>query len=298
MKKQKPGKGLFMFRVIKEKFSLVGLIWGMTFRTLRHHPVIIVPFLLVAFLEAIALTVSYLAPRPPLSAVLAPPIRALFEFGNTGSGEAFLHYPFNFLLLPRLLRIGQVVIGATVGVVMTAVATRMIAQASEGAAPSGRIKINLRDSIFRYFTLLVIWGVVFSLGMAVSRGLPRLIPGQATIIFYFSLGVAILVETFFVYGVAAIMLENQRAWRAIGRTFSLVKSLFLPTLILVLTPLIFPTLFIFIRGRIPLLMEQFFPGITLYVLGLSILVSFLATCILRTSTVILFLVKRDTEKAA
>ncbi len=280
----------------KEKFGLVGLIWAMTFRTLRRYPVIILPFLIIAFLEAIVLTLSYLAPRPPLSAVLAPIIRAFFDypFGSDAGGEAFLHYPINFLLLPRLLRIGQIAIGATLGIVITAVAVRMIAQANEGSSTSWGI--NLRDAIFRYFTLLVFWGVVFSLGMAASRGLPRLIPGQAPIIFYLSLGIIALIEVFFAYGVAAIMLEKKRAWRAIIRTLSIAKSTFLPTFILVLTPLIFQILLVFARGRIPQLMVRFFPEITLFVLGAGILVSFITNFILRTSIVILFLVKRDTEK--
>lgn len=283
---------------IKEKLSIVGSIWAMTFRTLRRYPIIIVPFMIVASLEAIALTLSYLAPRPPLSAILAPPIRALFHypFGSTNSGEAFLHYPTNFLLLSRLLYIGQIIIGATVGVVMTALAVRMISQANEGTSPSRGI--NLRDSILRYFTLLTFWGVIFLLETAASRGLTRLIPGQGLrpFIFYLSMGIVVLVETFFAYGVAAIMLENQRAWRAIVRTLSIAKSTFLPTFILVLAPLIFQIIFVFIRGKIPQLMMRFFPGITLFVLGLSIAVVFVTDCILRTSTVILFLVKRDTER--
>ena len=285
---------------IKEKFGLVGLIWGMTFRTLRRYPVIIIPFMIIAFLEATVLTLSYLAPRPPLLAILGPIIRAFFDFpfGSDAGGEAFLHYPINFLLLPRLLRIGQVAIGATVGVVMTALAVRMVSQANEGSSPSWGI--NLRDAIFRYFTLLVFWGIVFSLGMAASRGLPRLIPGEALrpVIPYLSLGIIVLIETFFAYGVAAIMLENQRAWRAIVRTLSIAKSAFLPTLILVFTPLIFQILFILVRGRLPQLMTRFFPEITLFVLGTGIIIGFITNFILRTSIVILFLVKRDTERTA
>lgn len=284
---------------IKEKFGIVGSIWAMTFRTLRRHPVIIVPFLIVALLEVAVLILSYLAPRPPLSAILAPPIRALFHypFGSTGSGEAFLHYPINFLLLPRLLYFGQVIIGATVGTLMTALAVRMISQTNEGVSPSWGI--NLRDAIFRYFTLLILWGLIFSLETAVSRGLPRVFskPSLRQVIYYTSLGIVVLVETFFAYGVAAIMLENQRTWRAIVRTLSIAKSIFLPTFILVLAPLIFQILLVLLRGKIPQLMMRFFPEITLFVLGLSIMVGFITDCILRTSTVVLFLVKRDTERA-
>ncbi len=288
-----------MLQSVKEKLSIVGSIWAMTFRMLRRYPVIIIPFFIIASLDAIVLILGYLAPRPPLSSILAPPIRALFNypFGSTAGGEAFLHYPVNFLLLPRLLYIGQVVIGATVGVVMTAVAVRMVSQANEGVSPSWGI--NLRDAIFRYFTLLIFWVIVFLLGAVASRELPKLVstPLLKQLLYYISLGIVILIETFFAYGVAAIMLENQRTWRAIVRTFSIAKSTFLPTLVLVFSPLIFQIFFALIQGKIPQLMMKFFPEITLFVLGLSILVTFITDCILRTSTVILFLVKRDTEKA-
>ena len=77
------------------------------FQLVRRYPIIVAPFIGVAMFEGFVLAVLFLAPRPPLSMALAPIIRAFW-------GEQFLHYPTNFLLLPKIFeysRDGEIFFG-------------------------------------------------------------------------------------------------------------------------------------------------------------------------------------------
>ena len=68
------------------RFSVVAIV---------RHPLIIYPFCIWISLQLLVLEVLYFSLRWPLSAFFAPIIRTLYS-------EAFLHYPFNFVLLPKL----------------------------------------------------------------------------------------------------------------------------------------------------------------------------------------------------
>lgn len=281
---------------LREKFSLIKSVWGAAVGTIRRYPQVIIPFLVIAVCETLALTLLYLAPRPPLSAFLAPPIRVLYPYPGLTTGEPYLHYPANFLLLPILFSHVQIIIGISVGLVMTAVAIRMVFQIEEGGRPDWLAGLKL--VILRFPALLVIWLIVFGLQMGVGRYLPRLAASAsynlARSVFYLSLLLVIIIETFFVYAVPAVTGEARRAWRAIIKSFTLTWSVFFPTFVVTLVPLIFRIALIFLTRRNPVMMERFSPEITLFILGGGILVALFSECFLRVSVTILFLLKRET----
>ena len=91
--------------------KIIGDVWKEVGRIVAKRPTVALPFLIAGLINAIALYILYLAPQHPVSALLAPPIRVYF-------GEQFLHYPANFLLLPRLFYAGEMVIDAFFGMFM------------------------------------------------------------------------------------------------------------------------------------------------------------------------------------
>ncbi|MCM8813807.1 MAG: hypothetical protein NC924_07740, partial [Candidatus Omnitrophica bacterium] len=86
------------------KFS----IWKQSLALFVQHPGALAPLIFLTLCEAGILALWFYAPRAPLSVVLAPPIRAF-------AGEHFLHYPANFLLLPRLLFFSRAALYLCVG---------------------------------------------------------------------------------------------------------------------------------------------------------------------------------------
>jgi len=90
------------------------------------YPAVLLPFLLKAIFEGIVLSVLFYFPRPPFTALFAKPIKNIF-------GAAYLHYPYNFNILPTLFYYGQVIVMILFGVIMYGMAVAMVSQAhSEG----------------------------------------------------------------------------------------------------------------------------------------------------------------------
>lgn len=262
--------------------------WGETFKILRAHPVIWLPFVIVGLFDTLVLVLLYLAPRPPLSALLAPPIRAFW-------GERFLHYPFNLFLIPRLFDYCHIISTAFMGVLMTGAAIGMLKQAKEGTKPN--ILFNLIKSLRMYLRLLVIWLVMFGLVSAVFKGLPAIFHFKQGVAFqmviYAAFFISILIEAIFIYAMPAVIIEEKKAGAAIKRSISFSKSAFLPTLILVGLPTLIYIPMIILRGKLPVLMSKVFPEAVLIFLGIGIVISVIIDCLVTSSAAILFLNKKE-----
>ena len=110
-----------------------------------------------------------------------------------------------------------------------------------------------------------------------------------------SILVSIIIETICAYAVPSVIIENKTVFKAIGRSFGVVRGLFLSTFILILVPTLLSFTVVLLKWNISKLMDTFFPEITLCILGLGIIVSFFASCLLITSVTALFLkrIKRE-----
>lgn len=275
---------------MKERFKIVLDTWRMTIGLFKQNPIILLPFFIVGLFDVLLLILIYLAPRPPLSALLAPPIRVFW-------GERFLHYPFNLLLIPRLFDYGHIVSTAFIGVLMTGAAIGMLKQAREGLKPN--IFFNLVKSLRMYLRLLVIWLVMFGLVSAAFKGLPAVFhfkQGAASqIVLSAAFFVSILIQALFIYAIPAVIIEEKKAGAAIKRSMSFSKSVFIPTLLLVALPTLIYIPMIILRGKLPVLMSKVFPETVLIFLGIGIVISVVIDCLITSSTAILFLNKKKDE---
>lgn len=273
---------------LKEKFKAVLAVWATTFRTLRENPNILIPFLLVGLFDAIILVLIYLAPRQPFSTLLAPPIRAFW-------GEQYLHYPVNFLLIPRLFHYVHILSMGFIGVLMTGLAIGMVYQSRQGIRPI--VLTNLIRSAKRYLSLVAIWLVIFGLVTLAFKGPQFLLhlkqPMMVQIALWGSFLAGILIEVVFIYAMPAVMIEKKRAWSAIKRSITFARSMFLATFLLVMLPTLLYIPLILLKGRLPTLMSRFFPEMVLIVLGLGIVVSVVIDCLVTCSATTLFLNKTN-----
>ena len=85
-----------------------------------EHPIILYPLCIGVFLQLLALEILYFSPRFPLSTFFGPLIRRVW-------GEIYLHYPANFMLLPKLFYYAQCFLYLFIGCVLNAMAISMIA---------------------------------------------------------------------------------------------------------------------------------------------------------------------------
>ena len=260
--------------------------WRDTFRLLNRRPKILIPFTIMGAANLIAAYLLYYAPQRPISYLLAPPIRKFF-------GEKFLHYPFNFYLLPQLFGYAEVVVSAVIGILMTAMAVGMIADAMLGHEAT--FLINFFRSINRYFSLLIAWGFVFTLVFLTSKYLPKiLVPGDASqallfTIFHF-LG-TIITQLLFIYIVPIMIIKNKNIFVAFKDNIIVIFKLFFPTMVLGLIPvcLYIPT--VLLKAKTAFLVNALFPEVILGVVVIGIIASVVVEVLVITATTVLFVNK-------
>jgi len=275
-------------------------VWSITFRMIAKYPRVLIPFFIKAVFEALVLAVFFYSPRAPLSIVFAQPIKSFF-------GANYLHYPYNFSLLPTLFYYGQILVMLTVGAIMYGMAMGMVSQAHSG---SGDVKIfgNFNRSARRYFALVGIWLITFILSLVVLKVPPvilkKLMPPTPSamlllqILSYSGIVVIFVFESFFIYAYPAVIIERKGIFGAIGRSFSVIRHVFLTTVTLVFVPRLFEFLYVFVRQKQQGLINLTVPEVTLVILGAGIVLTMVTDALVFLSTANLFILKQETEKEA
>lgn len=282
---------------IRKNLEIAISTWKLTFKTLCEYPRISVPLFITAITKVFFLLVFYYAPRPPLLSVLGPLIKIFF-------GEAYLHYPVNFMLLPTLFYYGQIFVWLTIGICMWGVTINMFNQLHEGRhMPS--IMGSFNRVARRYPSLFLAALLILLLSIASFR-----IPQFLIMKFYFlpkgkffflqffffiSFLATIVIETVLIYIVPSILIERRSFIAALKRTFAISREIFLPTFIIILLPRLFDLIAAFLRQKLPFIMTKTFPEMTLLVLAASIATAFISDLIIISVITNLFLIRKDME---
>lgn len=261
--------------------------WKETIRIFGQKKGILLPFFIVGLVDVFLLTIIYLAPQPPFSAILGPPIKVFW-------GERFLHYPLNLFLIPRLFDIAHIISTALIGVLMTGAAVKMLEEVHRGSSPDfGR---GLTKSLRVYLKIFVIWLVMFALVSAIFRLLPLIFRFKhgAALVLVLGAGllISILIQAIFIYAIPAVIIEEKKIWQAIKRSVSFCLGNFVPTLILVGLPTVIYIPILILKGKLSLSMSKVFPEAVLIFSGLGIIISIIMDCLITCSTTILFLNQR------
>lgn len=271
----------------KGKFSIFA-VWRKLAGITRKNPVILTPFLWIAFFDALLLLVLFLAPRFPFSPVLAPIVRAFW-------GERFLHYPANFLVLPRFFYTMRLFLGVIIGSFLTGVAVSLIHQSEEGDVPLWWF--GIRKAVSMYIRLIIIWGIllaVYFLTVKIFTFLdPFLISRKIIYGKNFLLGVSI--QMLFIFTIPAIIIENKKIPGAIIRSLAFVKNFPVTIFIFIAIPSIMLVPMDYLQIKLPVLMGRFFPEVTLYVLGGKIFVITIIDFVITASATVLLLLQRKVE---
>ncbi|MFA5148486.1 MAG: hypothetical protein WC491_05105 [Candidatus Omnitrophota bacterium] len=277
---------------------MIRTVWSITFRMIVKYPAVLLPFLLKAVFEGIVLTVLFYSPRPPFTAIFAKPIKNIF-------GPAFLHYPYNFNILPTLFNYGQIFVMVTFGVIMYGMAMAMVSQAHSGNEDV-RAFGSFNRAARRYFALLGIWAILYALSFIILKAPSWIVTStmqrtQSSVMLlqvfsYAAIAVAFFVEALFIYAYPALIVERKSVFGAIARSFGVVKHVLFTTVLLVFIPRLLEVLFMVAKQKQQGLMNLTFPEITLFMLAAGIIISFISDSLVFLSTANLFILKQETEK--
>jgi len=212
--------------------------------TVISNPSILFPFCISACIQFFIIEILYFAPRYPLNSVFGPIISRVW-------GEQFLHYPFNFLLLPKLFQMIQIPFYILFGSFFIAMAVAIIVRINDGKVP--HLKLVIKDTFRSYVHIVVaaiISYVLVSLffkpfGLIFMRA--TLIRSQSGLFYwlkrividgapYFNLLLSVLAATVLVYVIPVIMIEKKKIFTAIWINFKTLWQSFWSSFFIVLFP--------------------------------------------------------------
>ena len=276
--------------------------YNTSIKSLKNHPALFLPFLIFAILEVIVLVIIYLAPRMPVRLILGPVI-------STFWGERFLHYPVNFLLLPKIASLSRMGLAVIFSSLLSGVAVALVfavhnkKQIKFKEAFKSALKkyaslfiVVLIFTLLFYFLVKLVTIVLVSYFMAGHSRLLFLKPGiwMGPILLGINFMLALLIQSAFVYAIPLLIIEKQKLIKAIIGSFLLFKKLFIPTLILVGLPMLVYIPIIILNSKTAFLIDKVFPEFILLVSFLSIIISSLVIdTIVTISTTFLYFAHKE-----
>lgn len=279
---------------------LISLLKG-SVDTYIAHPVILVPFVTIAFIQLLVLEMLYFAPRSPLAAFFNPLVRTLW-------GEKFVHYPSNFVLLPQLFQRFQIPIYIFISSFFIAAAIATI------DAINSRQKINFalacKAALSRYVHILFGAGISFCIygglhklyNLVMMRALKiGSVDGIFFIIktvtlkgaLYVNLLISAFVMAIFAFVFPIIMIEKKNILSAIGLSFKYLWGSFWFVLFIALIPTLFYLPIIFLRSNLGGIAQTTFPEVRVLVLVLSVVVTMFIDATIYTAYTTYYLLKKE-----
>lgn len=248
-----------------------------------------VPFLITAFVEALFIGLLWLAPQPPFSKLLAPPVRYFF-------GDQVLHYPTHLWFLYYAMKHTHLAASIVVGAFLSGVACAMIRQAHEGTSLS--LREALMSKHVRYGTVVVVWLITWGLAKGSLEALGRFAPRTAWVALS-GVGLMFLLQTLLVYAIPAAVFEGSKWWRALSQGVRETLRYPLSTLIVVGIPSAVVIGFSFIAPpvRVSQWMEHTVPEIIVACVAVRLLLLTMADAVITVGVAHLWWLHRTSNAA-
>lgn len=255
-------------------------IFKETFDTIKKNPTILLLFVILGVIEALALLVVFFSHSEPLSGLLAPPIRRFW-------GDQFLHYPQNFILLPKLFKYARLMLTASLGLFFTAVVIKKVESVHQGGTESGIVSAG-GLAFRRYFRLLIVWvPFFFLLRYIAGTWIPKLEAGPAgQFAAVFVLAMTAQMLTAFLY--PAVVLSERNFFKSIFGAFGL-ELRYAPRILLVFSIPILVGVGVAFAKSLTFFYMRIMPELVLVVLALSIPVMVVVDMLITVAATILYL---------
>jgi hypothetical protein len=251
--------------------GLISKAYTAAFKAFDKSLGVYLPFLVFALIEFTALILLYLAPRPPIRALLGSPIAVIW-------GERFLHYPANFLLLPKLAYYSRMCLSVLFGSLMTGLAVAIVYTKPLKSVYKKYVSLCLVALI-----ITVIFNYAFRIMGSLllhyfSSGHDKLLSFGPEVWFgtiYTTLNflLLIVIQAAFTYTIPILIAGDQKLLKAIWTSFKIFKRYWVVSLVLVGLPMLIDIPVIVLYSNTMVLMDKFFPEIILYVAILSVVVN-------------------------
>lgn len=262
-------------------------IFRQTQKTLMENPMIWVLFFFLALCDLAALLILYTAPFGPHAVVLAPIIRTLWA-------ERYLHYPENFLLLPKLVQHAHMVILLIVGITLTGIVIKKIEAFKKGETLHS--VQALKYVLPRYLPMALCWGAsYYGISFLAKKGLP-LLPHNFWGYWAGTFVFAVFWQALFAYLLPGILLSRSGIFQGIRDAFVVGVKCMMQTMALIAVPVLVMVGLAYAKGLAPFWVRSD-PERVLWVLVLAIPIYTLADLWITVSTTLLFLKAKGNQKS-
>lgn len=257
-------------------------IYKQVFSLLKKNPTILFLFFVVALLDGVALTGLFLAPSPPFSYLLAPIIRTFWS-------DDFLHYPSNFILLPKLMGHAHFLISTVFGVFITGLVIKKIEVDARGEQLS---TIFVSGIIFKkYIPLVVTWLISYGAFTLILKGFLYILPNDMTLQVAGSFVVSLLVQALFTFLLPSIVLLDQNFFKAFWNGLKTGFRKMILMIGILFVPMFLALVLSFSKLYTPLFVQTY-PEAVLWVLAIGIVITLLVDIFVTTSSTLIFLRER------
>ncbi|OGX26077.1 MAG: hypothetical protein A2787_03915 [Omnitrophica WOR_2 bacterium RIFCSPHIGHO2_01_FULL_48_9] len=269
--------------------------------TIVRYPCILFPFITVSFIQLLVMELFYFANRYPLVKFFGPVIENRW-------GEAYLHYPFNLIIVPKLFQYVQIPLYLFVGSFMVALAIYMIYQINENHVV--RLKTSIRELKSRYVYIVVAalsslavmyvlyslygtlmmraWhiksksGIFYSLKTFVLYGEP-----------YVNLLIGVMATTVFAFLLPILVVEKKKFFVAFALNFKTLFHSWWSTFLIVLIPTLFYIPILLFKTNVAFVVNTSSPELWLWAVILSIPMMALIDSVIYTALTLKYLILRE-----
>ncbi len=252
-----------------------------SFNIFKANKQLFYPFILLVFINLLALEILYFSPQYPLSVFFAPIVSHIW-------GEVYAHYPMDLLLLPKTFYYAQLCIYLFIGSFLLGVTAHMVAGINNEETVNLKKSLRKCSSSYIHIVLSAILSLALFQGLNSAYGLvfQRALKIHSTSGIYFwikklvVLGVpymqlifSVFITALLIYMAPIIVLEQKKIFKALFGNFKFLFASFWLTLVLVLVPNLLYVPVLLLRDNMVFLGSLTVPGIQVWVIALSILVS-------------------------
>jgi len=286
---------------IKGKKISVVAIWRAAVNLVVSEPRVLVPFAVLAAVEIVQLFILANSPHFPVNKIMAPLIQRIW-------GGVFLHYPYIYELLPRLVYYAKMAAGVFVGGVTTAMACLIILQVESDRRVS--LRKAFRQSMGRYVSLFLLMLLLYvAVHYAMKQPqllLAALFHGKAKLLFLgprpwfevilptFLFLLAVILQGFFVFSIPFIVIKGKKFLAALWSGVVLFAKNALRTLVLVGVPMLLYIPVTIVRSNTNTLADKFGPESIVFVLFVGVLIAtFIVDALVTVATTLFFIEATD-----
>ena len=187
---------------------------------------LLAPFLLCAFVQACLIGLAWLAPQPPFSTLLAPPVRYFY-------GERALHYPWHLWFLYFSMKHAHLFTSLVIGAYMSGIACAMVQGIHQQANPT--MQKALASGKVRYGRTMLLWVITWGIAKGIMVAIEQFAPKSSALL-WGVIGAMMALQALLAYAIPASVFEDSPWWKALWQSIREALRYPLSTFMVILLP--------------------------------------------------------------